>query len=188
MLAAGMKPGDLLLCAGATNRLSALVEQPIADARRMTHLLGVGGSHVHVTYNPAGGDALGWMHGLCFRDQTMEQFRTQTIEEALGRTTRVTLDPPHLGGDPLEIEAHRAAFRGLTLSSDRMDLLAALLQEMRRQHRKAIEALGVGDSFRRIVVAGESADLMKRLLPDCAAAESLEDGSLRGVAHLFRVP
>ena len=70
-----------------------------------------------------------------------------------------------------------------------MDLLAALLQEMQRQHHKAVEALGVGSRFRRIVLTGARADVMKRLLPEYASAtvDEMEEGSLRGVAHLFRV-
>ncbi len=189
MLTARMKPGELLHIVGETQVLAAIVEKPIPDARRMTRLLGVGDSFMHITHNPVGGAALEWLRKLCFLDQTKDEFYSRTIEEALKRTTRVTLDPPHLAGDRLEIEAHRAAFRDLTLSSDRLDLLAALLNEMRRQHRKALESLGAGDHFKRIVLAGEGADMVKRLLPDYAIAtvESLEEGSLLGVAWLFHI-
>jgi len=140
---------------------------------------------MHVTHNPVGGPALDWIHDLCFRDQEKKEFHERTIPEALGRQTRVLLDPPHLGGDPLEIEAHRAAFRNLTLQADRLDLLAALLQEMQRQHRTAIEALGHEIPFRRIVLTGEGRDMVRRVLPECASGELLEDASLRGVARLF---
>ena len=187
-LAAGMRPGDLLHMVGATQILAAIPERPAADARRITHHLGVGDAFLHVTHNPVGAEALDWLHRLCFADQPREQFFTRTIEEALVHETRVTLDPPHLAGDQLEIEAQRAAFRDLTLTTDRLDLLAALLREMQRQHRKAVEALGVGERFNRVLLAGEGADLVKRLLQEyrTATIESLEDGPLRGVAALFR--
>jgi sugar (pentulose or hexulose) kinase len=110
------------------------------------------------------------------------------IPDALMRTTRVSLDPPFLGGDRLEIEAARAAFRDLTLTTDRMDLLAALLQAMQRWHLKALEALGVGHQLRRVFLTGGGAEVVRKLIPDYPGAiiEMLEEGSLRGVAQLFK--
>src|SRR5262245_14350174 len=105
MLAAGMKPGELMHVVGTTQVLATTVSRPAADARRTVRRLGLGDAFVHVTHNPVGGAALDWMHGLCFRDQSKEQFFSKTIEEALIRQPRETLDPPHLGGDRLEIEA-----------------------------------------------------------------------------------
>ncbi len=186
VLAARMKPGDLLHIVGATQTLTALAPNPHPDARRVTALLGVGDSYLHVTHNPVGGEAFDWLYRLCFLDQTKEQFVTKTMMDALDRPTRVTLDPPYLGGDRLEIEAHRAGFRDLTLSTERMDLLSALLQEMRRQHRKALDALGVGDHFTRIFMAGEGAEVVQRLLPEYEKVEFLTEGPLRGVARLFQ--
>jgi sugar (pentulose or hexulose) kinase len=188
MLAANIRQGELVHSVGTTQVLATIVSQPVPDAARTVRQLGVGGTFIHVTHNPIGGAALEWMHSLCFRDQPKEQFFSRTIEEALSRQTRVTLDPPHLGGDRLEIEAHRAAFRDLTLSTDPIDLLAALLREMERQHHKAAEALGQGKEFRRIVLTGRGSEVVRRLLPEYAgvAVEVLDVASLRGVAHLFR--
>ncbi|HXG11824.1 MAG TPA: FGGY-family carbohydrate kinase [Gemmataceae bacterium] len=188
MLAAGMGPGDLLHVVGTTQVVAAIVEHPRPDPRRLTRQLGVGDAFIQVTHNPVGGAALGWLRELCFREQTEEEFYEHTIPAALGRSTIVTLDPPFLGGDRLEIEAHRAAFRNLTLATDRLDLLAALLHEMRRQHEKALAALGAGDRFRRVFLTGGGVDVVRRLIPRYAndTVQILEEGSLRGVARLFR--
>jgi sugar (pentulose or hexulose) kinase len=99
----------------------------------------------------------------------------------------VTLDPPYLGGDRLEIEAHRAAFRDLTVTTDRLELLAAMLEAMVQQHRKAVVNLGVGERFGRIFLTGGGADVVRRLLPEYATADVREfaEGSLLGVARLF---
>ena len=107
MLAADMGPGDLLHEVGTTQVLAALTDRPLPDARRLTRQLGVGDAFVHVTHNPVGGAALGWLHDLCFHEQSVQAFYEQTVPAALERTTRVTLDPPYLGGDRLELEAHR---------------------------------------------------------------------------------
>jgi sugar (pentulose or hexulose) kinase len=187
--------------------LAAFTKKPVPAPSRLTRLFGVGPGFIHVTHNPVGGVALDWLHELCFRDQTREDFFATTVPKAVDKYfarqdahlplsagcqpaflgTRVTLDPPFLGGDRLEIEAHRAAFRDLELTTDRLDLLAAVLEAMVRRHRQAVEALGQGPSFRRIFISGGGADLVRRLLPEyqTAAVHEIEEASLRGVAKLF---
>jgi sugar (pentulose or hexulose) kinase len=187
MLAARMEPGDLLHNVGTTQVLAAIVEKPKPDARRLTRLLGVGNRFVHVTHNPVGGAAFDWLRELCFRDQEPSEFFERTVPAAMNRETRISLDPPYLGGDRLEIEAHRASFRDLTLTTDRMDLLAALLSAVRLRHREAVAALGLGEKFRRVFLTGGAADIVRRLIPEYSGdvVHPLDDGSLRGVAQLF---
>jgi sugar (pentulose or hexulose) kinase len=188
MLAAGMEQGDLLHVVGTTQVLAAIVENPRPDPRRLTRLLGVGTAFVQVTHNPVGGAALDWLRQLCFRDLDEQEFYERTVPQALEHETIVCLDPPFLGGGRLEIEAHRAAFRNLNLAADRLDLLAALLHEMRRQHGKALEALGAGERFRRIFLTGGGADVVRKLIPPYADASLhvLEEGSLLGITRLFK--
>jgi xylulokinase len=190
MLAAGMGPGDLLHVVGATQVLAALADPPRADPRRLTRPLGVGKPFVHVTHNPVGGIALDWVRNLCFRDLDEQTFFARTLPEAAACHTISSLDPPYLGGDRLEIEAHRAAFRDLTLATDRLDLLAAVLEAMRRGHRAALAGLGQNEHFRRIFLTGGGAEAVRRLLPeyDRDRVQPLEEGSLRGVARLFTQP
>jgi hypothetical protein len=109
------------------------------------------------------------------------------VPAALGRPTRVSLDPPFLGGDPLEIDARRAAFRDLTVATDRLDLLAAVLDTTRRRHTDALRVLGRDGRVRRVVYAGTGADLARRFLVVNAAAQTevIQDASLLGVARLF---
>jgi sugar (pentulose or hexulose) kinase len=187
MLAARMGAGDLLHVVGTTQVLAAFTDKPQPGPQRLTRQLGVGTAFVHVSHNPVGGAALDWLHHLCFRDQSAHTFYEQTIPEVMRRQTISTLDPAYLGGDRLEIEAHRAAFRDLTLTTDRLDLAAALLQAMQRRHRDALAALGLGEQFQRVFLTGGAAEIVRRLLPEYAGAKVhfLEEASLRGVARLF---
>jgi xylulokinase len=187
MLAAGIGPDDLLHVVGTTQVLAALTDRPVPDPRRLTRRLGVGPEFVQVTHNPVGGVALDWLRHLCFRELKGEEFYERVVGEALRRETEVRLDPLFLGGDRLEIEPARAAFRELTLTTDRLDLLAALLGAMRRQHEKALAALGRGDRFRRVFLTGGGAEVVRRLIPAYADAtvHPLEEGSLCGVARLW---
>src|SRR5262249_54985323 len=74
-----------------------------------------------------------------------------------------------------------------TVTTDRLDLLAALLGEMRRQHRKAVEQLGLGTQFRRVFLTGGGAGGVRRLIPAYADAglQGFPAGSLAGRARLF---
>src|SRR5262249_40751331 len=159
ILAAG--PVDLLHVVGTTQVLAVLVANPRPRPERLTRLLGVGDAFVSVTHNPVGGAALGWIWQTCFRDQTESEFYEKTIPRARARGRWVRLPPPFLGGDRLEIEAYGGSFRELTLATNRMDLLSAVFQAMRRGHQQAIGALGVSGPFRQICMTGGGAEIVR---------------------------
>jgi sugar (pentulose or hexulose) kinase len=187
MLAAGMGLRDLLHVVGTTQVLAVHVESPKPALNRLTRQLGVGEGFISVTHNPVGGVALDWLHQLCFRDQSPGEFYDQTVPAAMERGTPVVLDPAFLGGDRLEIEPRRAAFRELGLATDRLDLLAALLNAMRTHHRAAVAALGEERSYERVFLTGGGADVVHRLIPEYRTMQvvRLEEASLKGVARLF---
>ena len=189
MLAADMKPGDLLHVVGTTQVLAVLTDKPIPSPRRLTRLLGVGKSFIHVTHNPVGGVALDWIRHLSFREMSEQEFYQAAVPLARQRKSPVMLEPPFLGGDRLEIEPCRASFREVDLTTDRLDLLAALLEAMTRGHRQAVAALGQGSDFRRVILTGGGAEVVRGLIPEYSIVpvESLHEGSLRGVARLFAV-
>lgn len=188
ILAAGMRIGDLLHVVGTTQVLAGITEHPEPDPKHLTRQLGVGEAFLHVIHNPVGGVALGWLKDLCFREQTDQEFYVKTIPSVKERQTTVTLDPPFLGGDRLEIEAHQAAFRELTLTTDRLDLLVALLEAMRRGNRQAVSDLALGDKFERIFLTGGGAEVVQDLIPEYAGQNLhlLQEGSLLGIARLFQ--
>lgn len=187
LLAAGAQRDDLLHVVGTTQVLAVLTDAPKPSPLRLTRHLGVGRWFLHVAHNPVGGVALDWLHRLCFADQPDEYFFGDTFEAARMRTTPVLFDPPFLGGDRLEIEARRAGFQQLSLSTERLDLLAALLEAMRRGHRSAMAALERATPPTRIFLSGRGADLVRRLLPEYTGGpiQLLAEGSLRGAAKLF---
>ncbi len=185
--ALGMRQGDLLHEVGDTQRLAAAISRPSADSRRTIVENGLGNDFLHVTYNPVGISAIEWLRKLCFRDQCEQEFLEKTLADAMDRSNRIILDPPYLAGDLLAIEARRAAFRDLTLQSDRLDLLAALIQEMRRQHERALAGLGLDQPVQRIFLSGQGTSVIQKLLPDYAKAEIhlCEPDPLIGIARLF---
>lgn len=188
ILAVDMTNDDLMHVVGTTQVLTGFVDKPVPTPHVLTRHLGVGNRFIQVAHNPVGGVALEWIKNLCFREQSDAAFYGKTVLEAAKRKTLVSLDPPFLGGDRLQIEAHRAAFRDLTLSAEREDLLAALLHALVQRHREALKALGRGEKFRRIFLTGGAAEVVRQIIPEYAEApiELFEEGSLRGIAKLFQ--
>jgi sugar (pentulose or hexulose) kinase len=131
-----------------------------------------------------GGAAFEWLRDLVFPNVAPAEFYGEALREISGRGTSVVLDPPYLGGDRLEIGESSAAFRNLRLTTTRSDLLAALTEAMRRGHKRALERLGIGDHFNRVVVTGGGAVWAAGLLHD--RFEILKEGSLEGVIRLFQ--
>ncbi|VTR99074.1 xylulokinase [Tuwongella immobilis] len=188
ILAANLGPNDMLHSVGTTQVLATLPQRATPDAARLTRMLGVGTGYVYVTHNPVGGVALDWIHKLSYSDQSADQFYGETIRHALTHETDVVLDPPFLGGDRLEIEARAANFRNLSLGTDRLDLLTAVLQGMRTGHRMAYTALDRGDQpLERVHLTGGGAEIIRKLLPEYAdiSISPLEEGALRGIARLW---
>lgn len=189
MLAARLRPGDLLHGVGTTQVLAVLTGKPQPDAKRLTRLFGVGPGYAAIAHNPVGGSAFEWMHQLCFHDQPADEFYGKTIPAvAAGRQTDVRLDPPYLGGDRLEIEPRLAHFTNLSADDTREDLLWAVLDAMRAGHRAALAALDLDSAaVRRVVLTGGGAEPIRAVLPEYAAAriEEIDEASLRGVARLF---
>jgi sugar (pentulose or hexulose) kinase len=187
MLAAGMQPGDLLHWSDATHVLAAFTDLPSPGPEHLTRLLGVGDRYIAVTHNPVGVAAIDWIHQLCFSEQDGAVFYGPTLAAARARETRVTLDPPFLAGERMEIEAQRGAFRDLTLSTDRIDLLAAVLDAFARGQRKALAAVKQGHQLQRVFMTGASREIMVGLLHPYPNAEVhwLEEATVRGIARLF---
>jgi xylulokinase len=187
MLSMDMTDTDLLHVVGTTQVLSCYTTNPQPSEQRLTRHLGCGDRFVYVAHNPVGGVALEWLHQLCFHEQTADEFFQDTIRQAHHHSTRVVLDPPFLGGDRLQIEPHRAAFRELTLTSERLDLLAALLNALVEHHREALKTLDMGNRIERILLTGGGADVVHRIIPEYSQANIVEftEGSLKGVARLF---
>jgi xylulokinase len=184
-----LKVGEILHVVGTTQVLAMIPPRPSPGSRRLVRQLGVRDPnlYLHVTHNPLGGAALEWLRELCFADvQDPARFYGEVFASAMNRPTSVGLQPPFLGGDRLEIDESTAAFHHLTLSVNRLDLLAAVCQAMRQGHAEAMTNLGGEGEASKIYLTGGGAPSIKRLLyGEDARVEIVEEGSLKGVARLF---
>lgn len=187
ILLVNMTEDDLMHVVGTTQVVATLVNNPQPNERLLTRLLGAGGKFLQVAHNPVGGVALDWIRRLCFRDQDEDDFYEKTVPQAVQHETRVSFDPPYLGGDRVQIEAVYAGYRDLSLTTQRLDLLAALLRAMLTEHRNALHILKKGTPFQRLFLTGGAADIVRKLIPEYEKTEvhQFEEGSLKGIARLF---
>ncbi|MER3416583.1 MAG: hypothetical protein C4297_10275 [Gemmataceae bacterium] len=209
-LAVDLRADEMLHVVGTTQVMAVHAAALRPAPNRLTRWLGTQDRLIWVVHNPVGGAALEWIRQLCFSEIAAEQFYGEVLSEALQRKTDVRLDPPYLGGDRLEIEPRYAGLQGLTLATDRWDLLAALLDAIRRHHLAALEALEVAwDSrhipadcseralspsssvprmLRQVYLTGGGADVVRRIIPgyDTPRVRRIEEASLRGTGALFR--
>ena len=185
MIAARLKPGEMLHSVGTTQVLALVTDAPRPAMNRLTRRLGTGPAFVSVVHNPVGGVALDWVHQLMFRDVQADEFFDKVVPAAAGRETTVTLDPPFLGGDRHQIEPKLAALTNLALATTREDCLSAVVRAMLAGLAGALAALGAEPT--RVVLTGGGADVVRRLVPAYEGVEILEDGALKGCAELFNL-
>lgn len=186
MLAADMQPGELFHSVGTTQVLAALTPRPQPGSNRLTRHFGVGTQFLQVAHNPVGGAALDWIRRLCFSDLSEARFYGQVIDQAAEMAPPTVLDPPFLGGDRLQIDPCPAGFTGLSLDTDRTELLAAILVAMKKHHYEALFELELAGPFRRVVLSGGGCEVVRRLIPDLAdRAVVVHDGAVRGAGKLF---
>jgi sugar (pentulose or hexulose) kinase len=187
VLAAGLEIGDLLdFQLAGPYQLVTLAQKPVAHSARRVRLLGIGDSFLNVSEDPLGPEALPWVQQLCFHDQSPAQFM-QTIELARKRESMVSLEPANLFGSDLEIDARRASLRNLTISADRIDVLAAVLNAIVREHWRARDSIGLAETPRRVYLCSDGVSLFRTVLPEYAQTNviTVEHAPLRGVAKLF---
>ncbi len=185
--AAQLQLNEVLHVVGTTQVLACRTTQPVPSPSRLMRPLGLGNDFLHVAHNPVGGVALEWLYRLCFADVTESTYYADLLFQAMSRSTHVRLDPPYLGGDRLEIDARYAGLQNLSLSTDRMDVLIAVLQAMREGHKTAWHAMQFESNPHRIVLTGGGDRWVKRLLPEYTnvQVQMLEQASLLGVWSLF---
>jgi hypothetical protein len=65
----------------------------------------------------------------------------------------------------VQVAAAIEAEHDLTLATDRLDLLAALLKAMRQGHESAMQALGLRTPIQRVFLTGCGAEVVRKLIP-----------------------
>ncbi len=196
MLLLGSRPGQLLNVCGSTDVLALCSDKPRPHPRLLTRALGVGKRWMSVSTMAAAGSALNWAKDQIFPE--MERSRYWKLAAKLGRSEekRTRRDVPvrfenYLAGDRTSIEQRQASFHGLTLATQREELLAAVIESLAEASAARIALLlETGTRMRRdVVVSGGVRDGLDKILhrdwPGRWTFRPEEEATLRGLSRLI---
>jgi sugar (pentulose or hexulose) kinase len=199
MLLSGARVGQLTNNSGSTDVLGICADRAIPHERLLTRALGVGRRWMSVSTIAAAGSSLDWTHNQLFADFSRTKFwqlvtrlaRRESRGKAAGDSPAGTVCfEPYLAGDRTSVEQRQAAFKGLTLSSTRQHMLAAVVEALAQASAARLKLFGeLGIPMRRRVMLtggaqGGLADLLHRDWPGKWTFYVEKEATLRGLSCL----
>jgi xylulokinase len=190
LLLHGAKVGQLLNVCGSTDVLALCTDRPKPHERLLTRAVGMGRLWVQVGTIAAAGSALVWANRELFPELSAKQFQQLLGKVATARTQSSVRFDPYLAGDRMSIEQRTAAFSGLTLSTTRQDMLAAIVESLATAGAARLPLLQqTGTRIRRDVILsgglGGLADVLHRDWPGRWRFKAEDEATLRGLAKLI---
>jgi xylulokinase len=194
MIFAKPRAGQLLDVCGSTDVLALCTDKPTPHERLLTRALGMGKWWLSVSTLAAAGSALSWAKDQLYADAPIEKFHAlvkELAKDSAGEAGDVTFDP-YLAGDRTSIEQSRGAFGGLTLSTTRRQMLAAVIESLARASAARIKLLATNPIKirRQVVLSGGTtaglSDLLHRDWPGNWTFKLESEATLKGLAALAR--
>jgi xylulokinase len=194
MLLAGPRPGQLLDVCGSTDVLALCTDRPRPQERLLTRALGVNRKRwMSVSTLAAAGSSLHWARRQLFQELSDDQYRKllHRLSRQKGLDNSVVFEP-YLAGERSSMQQRTAAFRGLTLSTAREQMLQAMIDALARASADRLTLLAEVNQGLRIrreaSVSGGIKDrldeIFQRDWPGRWAFRKETEASLRGLALL----
>lgn len=200
MLLSGAAIGQLANNCGSTDVLGLCTDHAVPHERLLTRALGVGRRWMSVSTLAAAGSALEWMKNQLFAEWSKARFWksvTQLGQLDFNRgddAARGVRFEPYLAGERTSVEQRRAAFTGLTLSTTREQMLAAVIRALAEASAARLDLFRQLQipMRRRVMLTGGSADGLAHLLHKQWKGKWTfyveEEATLRGLAMLEPKP
>ena len=205
MLLSGAAVGQLTNNCGSTDVLGLCAHRAVPHERLLTRALGVGRKWMSVSTLAAAGSALEWMKSQVFADLSRPAFwklvsklckaparsAGKSGSECSSGTARFE---PYLAGERTSVEQRQGAFCGLTLSTTREQMLAAVIQSLAEASAARLDLFReLQIPMRRdVMLTGGSADgladLLHREWKGRWTFHIEEEATLRGLAKLEPTP
>ena len=201
MLLSGAAIGQLTNNCGSTDVLGLCASRAVPHERLLTRALGVGQKWMSVSTLAAAGSALQWMQHEMFADLKGNGFWKLVNKLAAPHggkrdakssqlpTGTVNFEP-YLAGERTNVEQRQGAFTGLTLSTTREQMLAAVIQSLVGASAARLDLfreLGIPMKSRVMLTGGSAdglADLLHREWKGKWSFYVEEEATLRGLAKL----
>lgn len=189
MLLAGARAGQLLNTCGSTDVLAILTHRPRPHEHLITRAFGIGRRWISVNTIAAAGSSILWAREQLFADYSWPRFTRLVNHLAKKRSESLIEFAPHLAGDRMSIEQQRGAFRGLTLSSSRQQMLESIINSLAAASAARLPLLRAGGTKlrRRVIVTGRGFDhLLHRDWPGQWEFVHENEATLRGLGLLLK--
>ena len=189
LLVGGAEVGTLVHSAGSTDVIAVCVDVPRPTNGLLCRPLGVGGKWVYAATQAAGAAGLTWARETLFADLEREPF-ADAVRAAAERQTSVVFRP-HLAGDRQSVDQPTGGFDGLTLSTTRDDLLAAIVRALIDDHADRLRRIlrAAGDVSGDVITTGGGGalpGLLRAAWPSDATwrFREVDQATLRGLGTL----
>ena len=186
------RAGQLLDVCGSTDVLALCTDKPKPHERLLTRALGMGKWWLSVSTLAAAGSALSWAKDQLYGDVPIDAFHKlirQIASDSGTESGGVTFDP-YLAGDRASIDQPRGEFHGLTLSTTRRQMLAAVIESLSRASAERLKLLSSNSVKIRhdVVLSGGTtsglSDLLHRDWPGKWKFKLESEATLKGLAVL----
>ncbi|HSU65513.1 MAG TPA: FGGY family carbohydrate kinase [Tepidisphaeraceae bacterium] len=175
MLLSGAAIGQLTNNCGSTDVLGLCAARAVPNDRLLTRALGVGPKWMSVSTIAAAGSSMEWMKNQVFPDLDRPAYwklvnKLSKPAKGDGKSPELACGSvrfePYLAGDRTSVEQRQGAFTGLTLSSTREQMLAAVIQALAEASAARLELFHQLKipMRRKVMLTGGSADGLSDLL------------------------
>lgn len=195
MLLAGAKVGQLFNVCGSTDVLALCTNHPRPHERLLTRALGVEGKFLQVSTLAAAASAIYWVRDQFYQGMPLEGFRAEfrrlsRVGPSAAGTVRFE---PYMAGERTSIEQRQGTFTGLTLASNRTQMLSAVIEGLTRASAERLPLLAqTGTKLLQTVAVSGGSDrldqLMHRDWPGRWTYRAVTDATMRGLALLTPRP
>jgi xylulokinase len=192
MIHVGPRAGRLLDVCGSTDVLALCTDKPKPHEHLLTRALGMGRWWLSVSTLAAAGSALSWAKDQLYADYSVQAFHA-CVKELAHDSAREAGDvrfEPYLAGERASIDQRRAAFHGLSLSTTRRQMLAAVIESLARASAERIKLLANNGTRvgRSVTLSGGTtvglSELLHRDWPGTWKFKLESEATLKGLASL----
>ena len=132
--------GDLMNSTGTVEVMVLSTERPVYSDITLLRTHVIPNRWIMMNIIGAGGESLNWFYNNFCQDMDKDTFFAKYLPEALEKFEDTTVSfTPHLAGDRTCVEDKQAIISGLTLSSKREDVLAAVVKGIVKQLSDGME-------------------------------------------------
>lgn len=195
MILAGARPGQLFNVCGSTDVLALCTDRPKPHERLLTRALGVNGQWLQVSTLAAAASAIYWVRDQFYQGMPIEEFRAEfrRLSKLGPKASGTVRFEPYMAGERTSIEQRQGAFTGLTLASNRTQMLSAVVEGLIRASAERLPLLAATGTklLRSVAVSGGSDrldQLMHRDWPGRWTYRAVTDATMRGLGLLTPKP